>query len=230
MSSSSTSTPRARGRTWRPRWRPTSATGRSSSAPMPARRSTRGEPTSSRSSCPTCPTCSARGPSRSTRCSSTSTPPDAHGFCSLGVSVEAMHAAVGCREDRHRAVQPLDAAHARRVVHPRQPDRPCGRGRPAAVRVPASGARRRRAPDRRVHRGPRPRRGDAPARHRRHPGRDGRAAHRQEGPRDPHRDVHGRRRRPGRGRRRHRGRKVRNRGKIVVGLHDGHVQAVPVRP
>ena len=41
----------------------------------------------------------ARGCSRAARCRSTSvfvnaTPPDAHGFCSLGTSVEAMHAAI----------------------------------------------------------------------------------------------------------------------------------------
>ena len=63
------------------------------------------------------------------------TPPDAHGFCSLGTSVEAMHAAIRGREDRHRPAQPVDAADARREVHPRRRDRPRRRGGRPALRA-----------------------------------------------------------------------------------------------
>ena len=67
------------------------------------------------------------------------TPPDAHGFCSLGTSVEAMHAAIRAADDGDRPAQPRDAADARRELHPRRPDRPGGRGRRAAVRAHAPG-------------------------------------------------------------------------------------------
>ena len=92
---SSISTRRGPGRTSRPRWPATSVTGRCSSAPTRAAPSTRAGPTSCPCSCPTCPRCSRAAPCRSTRCSINVTPPDAHGFCSLGTSVEATHAAIG---------------------------------------------------------------------------------------------------------------------------------------
>ena len=50
-------------------------------------------------------------------------PPDAHGFCSLGVSVDASRAAVTARAARRRAGQPEHAADARRRVRPRGRDR-----------------------------------------------------------------------------------------------------------
>ena len=61
------------------------------------------------------------------------TPPDAHGFCSLGTSVEAMHAAI--RAARQVIVQfnRADAADARRELHPRLADRPRHRVRRPAV-------------------------------------------------------------------------------------------------
>ena len=64
---SSTSTPRDRARTWRPRWPATSGIARCSSARMLAQRSTRDAPIMSRSSCPT-----SRGCSRAARCRSMS--------------------------------------------------------------------------------------------------------------------------------------------------------------
>ena len=132
------------------------------------------------------------------------TPPDAHGFCSLGLSVEAMHAAIAAAKTVIVQFNPSIPRTLGRVVHPREPDRPGDRGRPAAVRVPAPDDRRRRAADRRLRRRPHPGRRHAPARDRRDPDRRRRAALRQEGPRHPHRDVHGRDRGPRRGGRRHR--------------------------
>ncbi len=48
------------------------------------------------------------------------TPPDAHGFCSLGAVRRGDARGDRRREDRHRPVQRGDAADARRVVHPRR--------------------------------------------------------------------------------------------------------------
>ena len=64
-------------------------------------------------------------------------PPDAHGFCSLGTSVDAMHAAIRAARDGHRPAQSRDAADARRQLHPRRRHRPRRRGGRAAVRAPA---------------------------------------------------------------------------------------------
>ncbi len=72
-------------------------------------------------------------------------PPDAHGFCSLGTSVEATLAAIRQRRDRDRPDQPRDAAHARRRLRPRRRHRPRRRGRRAALRARRGADRRRRA-------------------------------------------------------------------------------------
>ena len=99
------------------------------------------------------------------------TPPDPHGFCSLGTSVEAMHAAIRPRR-RSSSSSTGDAADARRQLHPRRRHRPRGRGRRPALRAPSPVDRRRRATHRRARRRARPGRGHAPAGHRRDPGRD----------------------------------------------------------
>ncbi len=99
------------------------------------------------------------------------TPPDAHGFCSLGTSVEAMHAAI--RAAKTVIVQ-LNRAMPRTLgesfIHVDDIDLA------VEVDVPpyeySNGrARRRRATDRRVRRRADPRRRDAPARDRRDPRR-----------------------------------------------------------
>ena len=64
----------------------TSAIGRCSSGRTPRRRSTRAGPTTCRSSCPTCPRCSTTGALPLDAVFVNATPPDAHGFCSLGTS------------------------------------------------------------------------------------------------------------------------------------------------
>ena len=134
-SGSCTSTSRGPGRTSRPRWPATSAIGRCSSGRTPARPSTRAGPTTCRCSCRTSRTCSTPGSIPLDVVLVNVTPPDAHGFCSLGTSVEAMHAADPRRDDGHRAAQPRDAADARRELHPRERHRPRRRGRPAALRA-----------------------------------------------------------------------------------------------
>ena len=190
--------PRAR------RWRPTSAIARSSSGRTRARRSTRVGPSSSRSSCPTCRTSSRAGSSRSTRSSSTSRRPDAHGFCSLGTSVEAMQAAI---QAAGIVIAQVNAAMPRTLgesfVHVDDIDYG-GRGRHPALPLPGPGDRGGGAPDRRVRGRPRARRRHAPDGDRGDPERRGALPPRQEGPRDPHRDDDRLRRRPRRGRRRHR--------------------------
>ena len=94
------------------------------------------------------------------------TPPDAHGFCSLGTSVEAMHAAIRAAKTVIVQFNAGDAADARRQLHPRLADRPRGRMRRPALRASGRPARRGRAADRRVRGRPRPRRRHAPARDR----------------------------------------------------------------
>ena len=51
------------------------------------------------------------------------TPPDAHGFCSLGTSVEAMHAAIRAAKQVIAQFNTRDAADPRRQLHPRRADR-----------------------------------------------------------------------------------------------------------
>ena len=132
------------------------------------------------------------------------------------------------REDRHRPVQRGDARgrSASRSSTSSQIDLAIEVDEPP-VRVPAPVDRRRRAADRRVHRGPRAGRRHAPAGDRRDPGGDRAAPHGQEGPRHPHRDVHGRRRRPRRGGRRHRAPQGAQPGQDRDRVHDGHDEAVP---
>ena len=48
------------------------------------------------------------------------TPPDSHGFCSLGTSVEAMHAAIRAAKTVIVQFNRGDAADARRQLHPRR--------------------------------------------------------------------------------------------------------------
>ena len=121
---SPTSTPRVPGRTSRPRWRATSGIGRCSSARTPERRSTRVGPTTCRSSCRT-----SRGSSRAASLPLdvvfvNATPPDDHGFCSLGTSVEAMHAAIRAAKTVVVQLNRSHAADARRELHPRRRHRP----------------------------------------------------------------------------------------------------------
>ena len=98
------------------------------------------------------------------RSSSTSTPPDAHGFCSLGTSVEAMHAAI--RAAKTVVVQ-LNRAMPRTLgesfIHVDDIDLAVEVDVPPYVHAGAAD-RRRRAADRRARRRAGPGRRDAPAR------------------------------------------------------------------
>ena len=122
-------------------------------------------------------------------------PPDRHGYCTLGTSVDAALAAARCRRGsssprstsgcRARTATRSCRSIARRRVHAH---------RPAAARAPA------RAPPTEVEDAHRRARGRAGRRrrhaadgHRRHPRRRAAAAGRQARPRRPHRDVLGRR-------------------------------------
>ena len=90
----STSTPRDPGRTSRPRWRPTSGTGRCSSAPTRARAVNEGRADFVPVFLSDVPQLFLSGALPLDAVLVNATPPDAHGFCSLGTSVEAMHAAI----------------------------------------------------------------------------------------------------------------------------------------
>ena len=185
----------------------TSATGRCSSAPTRGARSTRAARTSCPCSCPTCRACSRAGALPLDAVFVNVTPPDSHGFCSLGTSRRGDARGDRVRDDGDRAAQPRDAAHARRSRSSTstQIDLAVEVDEPVhEVARPVIGDVERRIGA--LRRGPRRRRRDAPARDRRDPGGDRRLARRQAGPGDPHRDVHGRRGGPRRGGRRHRGR------------------------
>ena len=158
------------------------------------------------------------------------TPPDAHGFCSLGTSVEAMHAAIRAAKTVVVQLNRAHAADARRELHPCQRHRPRGRGRRPALRPREPGHRRRRAADRRARRGARAGPRDAPARDRGDPDGDRARPDRQARPGDPHRDVHRRGRRPRRGGRRHRRRQGAQPGQDRHDVPDGLAAALRVRP
>ena len=132
------------------------------------------------------------------------TPPDAHGFCSLGTSVEAMHAAIRHAKTVIVQLNPGDAADPRRELHPRDRHRPRHRGRRAALRATRRPDRRGGAADRRVRGGPGPRRCHTPAGHRCDPGGDGVVPAREARPGHPYRDVHRLGHGPRRSRRDHR--------------------------
>ena len=82
-------------------------------------------------------------------------PPDEHGFCSLGTSVEAMQVAI---RSAKTVIAQLNRSMPRTLgeFRPRRRHRPCDRGGPAALRAPPERDRGRRAADRRVRRGPCP--------------------------------------------------------------------------
>ncbi len=172
-SASSTSTRRDPGHTWRPRWRATSGIAHCSSGRTPGPPSTKGAPTTSRSSCPTCRASSRAGALPLDVVFVNATPPDAHGFCSLGTSVEAMHAAI--RAAKTVVVQ-LNRSMPRTLgdsfIHVDDIDLG-GRGRRPAVRARQPGHRRPRGADRRARGRPRAGSGDAAAGDRRDPGSDG---------------------------------------------------------
>ena len=230
-SRSSTSTARAPGRTSRRRWRATSAIGPCSSVQTPAPRSTRVGRTTCRSSCRTCRASSRAARCRSTSSSSTSTPPDAHGFCSLGTSVEAMHAAIRAAKTVVAQLNRGHAADARRELHPCERHRSGGRGRRPALRP------RRARPI-----------GDVERRIGEHvaelvpdgatlqlgigaiPTATALALTDKHDLGHPHRDVHRRRDGPRRGRRRHRRGQGAQPGQDRDDLPDGLASALRVRP
>ena len=109
-----------------------------------ARRQRRSGRLRARSSCRDVPRLfESRRCSRSTPSWSTPRRPTPMGSARSGRRVEAMHAAIRAAKTVVVAVQPRDAADARRQLHPRRRHRPRGRGRRAALRVtrPARSAR-----------------------------------------------------------------------------------------
>ena len=157
------------------------------------------------------------------------TPPDAHGFCSLGVSVEAMHAAISAART---VIVQFNAAMPRTLgesfIHVSQIDLAVEVDAPI-YEAPRPGHRGHRAAHRVVHRRPGPGRRDPPAGDRRHPGRHRGVPRRQEGPGHPHRDVHRRRGGPRRGGGGHRRRQGAQHGQARRGVHDGDEAAVRLR-
>ena len=110
------------------------------------RRSRTAAATTSRSSSTRSPSCSARATCRRTWCSIQVSPPDKHGFCSFGISVDYTKPAAQVAKTRRRPGQPQHAAHPRRLVHPRLRDRLHRRERAARS---SSCSRRGSAPSRR---------------------------------------------------------------------------------
>ena len=198
--------------------------------PNARRPSPRAAPTTCRPSCPTSRACSRPGPCPLDAVLVNVTPPDAHGFCSLGVSVEAMHAAIGAATtviaQLNRAmprtlgesfihVDDIDLAVEVDMPPVRAPVAPIGDverriGEYVAELVPDGATIQ-------LGIGAIPAATALALRDRRDLGR-------------PHRDVHRQRRRPGRGRRRSPGaRKERNRGQDRDRVPDGHAPAVRLR-
>ena len=99
-------------------------------------------------------------------------------------------------EDRRRPGQPQDAAHARRLVHPRLRDRLHRRERAGRSSSCSRRGSARRGGHRQAHRRARRGRLLPAARHRRHPRRGAPLPAREERPRHPQRDVQRGRRRP----------------------------------
>ena len=128
-------------------------------------------------------------------------PPDRHGLCTLGTSVDVTHAAVEVARTVIAQVNPrMPRVHGDGGL-PARPLRPVGRARGGAARGAAGAARRRRARDRPPRRVAGRGRRDPAGRDRRDPrGRAGRAPP-PPPPRHPHRDVVRRRARPDRVRR-----------------------------
>ena len=134
------------------------------------------------------------------------TPPDRHGFCSLGTSVEAVPAAMSAARTVIVQLNPaLPRTLGESFIHVSAID--------LAVEVNEPPHELEGAPDRRDRAPHRPVRGRAGARrshaaagHRRHPRGRRRRARREARPGHPHRDVHRPRGRPGRGGRRDRAR------------------------
>ena len=157
-------------------------------------------------------------------------PPDAHGFCSLGTSVEAVHAARAAATVVIAQINPrMPRTLGESFVHVDEID--------LGVEVdadlpehhpPAIGPVEERIGDlrRRAH----PRSGDDPAGHRGDPRGDRPGAARPCRPGRPHRDVHGWRRRSRRGRRHHRCPQGAQRGQDRHDLPDGHPPPVRLRP
>ena len=123
-------------------------------------------------------------------------PPDKHGLCSFGISVDYTKPAASVAEDGHRPGQPEHAAHARRLVHPRLRDRRRRRERAPIIELPPPKIGPVEEAIGKQHRQPRRRRRLPAARHRRHPRRRAALPAREERPRHPHRDVQRGRRRP----------------------------------
>ena len=189
-SASSTSTPRARRRTWRRRWRRTSATAPCSSAPNARAAVNEGRADYVPIFLSDVPSCSRAASCRSMRCCSTSRRPDAHGYCSLGTSVDASIAAIRAAR-RRSSPSSTRRCPARSATRSSTSTRSTRRSRwTAAVRARVAADRRRRATHRRARRRARPRRGDAPDGDRLDPGGGGARAPRQARPRRPHRAVH----------------------------------------
>ena len=113
---------------------------------VPRRPSRTAAATTSRSSSTRSPSCSARATCTPDVVLVQVSPPDKHGFCSFGISVDYTKPAAQVGEDGHRPGQPQDAAHPRRRVHPR-----LARSTPSsrASRTSSSCSRRGSAPSRR---------------------------------------------------------------------------------
>ena len=158
------------------------------------------------------------------------TPPDAHGFCSLGLSVEAMHEAIAAAKTVIVQLNPsIPRTWGESFIHVSQIDLAIEVDQPP-FEYPLPDDRPGRAQDRSLRRGPHPRRRDAPARHRRDPDRRRQPALRQEGPRHPHRDVHRPHRGPrGEGRRQRRAEGAQP-GEARRDIPRGDAEAVRVPP
>ena len=93
-------------------------------------------------------------------------PPDRHGYFSLGLNADYVASFIG-RARFFLEANPADAAHLRAQPGPRQPGRRLGRVRLPTRRGATAGADRGRRPDRRLRRRADPGRRHAPDRHRR---------------------------------------------------------------
>ena len=98
-------------------------------------------------------------------------PPDRHGYFSLGVSADYTASFIGRARFFLEVTDAMPRTFGRNQIHVSQVVGWCRSDRPLVERA-AEAARRRRSSDRRIRRRADPERRDDPDRHRRHPQRD----------------------------------------------------------
>ena len=157
-------------------------------------------------------------------------PPDMHGCCTLGTSVDTAQAGGGFRPRHHRGDQRADAAFPREHGGAVRADRRLHPHGPPPHRTGSRAGDRGGGAHRRDHRGAGRGRFDAADGHRSDTGCGAPPVAREAGPGDPHRDVLRPRRRTVRSRRDHQPVEKRPSAPHRHEFRERHEEAVPFRP